>query len=100
MEKKSPEQGWGKVRQQGKRSFVWKQGVLTWGVTVAVLSSLIGLFLRDYTLVELLIRLFFSLIIFPVFGYFWGLWVWNLSEKRYQEKVQAEAVSKGKKRKS
>ena len=31
------------------------------------------------------------MILFPIGGYFWGIWVWKLSEKQYLEAIKHSA---------
>jgi len=72
---------WTQTRQMGRTKFIWLRGVLGWGVTTAVLSSLIMTVFQGFP--TFLFRLGIAMILFPIGGYFWGIWVWELAEKQY-----------------
>lgn len=81
---------WGKIRVKGKSRFIWVYGVLGWGVSTAILFSVLTEMTKGWFSVEnhhsFLIRLPISLVLFSVGGYFWGLWTWRISEKKYLSK--------------
>ena len=70
-----------KIIARGKQSFVWKRGVFGWGVSVWVIFTAWEYYdpfrtphrLREYG--DLLFYLF-SLPIWLIGGYVWGLWMW------------------------
>ena len=72
---------WERQRRQGKNSFALKWGVLYWGVTVAIVSMLLGYFIFHEQWMWR--RLIFNLVIFPIMGYFWGIFVWHNNEKMF-----------------
>ena len=67
--------------EERKRRFVWRQGVLGWGVTTALLWTALMCLMRaadeGLTLRLALVHLTAALVLFPVGGYFWGLWTWG-----------------------
>lgn len=80
---------WEATRRKGLLRFVLLAGVLGWGVSVAVLWSLLmsalmhaGSFLGWFGR---------AIILFPIGGVFWALAVWYLTERKYaREKKAAE----------
>ena len=72
---------WERTRGQGKQSFVWKYGVMYWGITTAILFLLLTrLIFHDEWEWR---RLILVLISFPITGYFWGICFWHVSEKKF-----------------
>ena len=69
----------------GRTRFIWKFGVLFWGVFTGIAWSLAMWFVMDRT-GSLLSFLIPALVLFPVGGYFWGRFVWQKSEKIYTAK--------------
>lgn len=73
---------WERIRRKGRRHFIWIRGVLVWGIIVAVfwsfwMSLMLGKPFRD--------NLALALIVFPIAGYFWGIWTWRLCERQFHE---------------
>jgi Na+-driven multidrug efflux pump len=71
---------WERVRAAGRARFVLVYGVVGWGVTVAVLYSLVSYFLLDQSFWRALI---ISLVLFPIGGYWLGKQWWDVNEKKY-----------------
>jgi hypothetical protein len=81
MNKKQYER-WEKIRKQGKNSFVWRMGVMFWGITTAILWVLLMHFIFH---TELTWRsLVIALIVFPIAGCFWAMSVWHINEKSFR----------------
>jgi hypothetical protein len=82
---------WEKIRAKGKKNFVIFNGVIGWGVPTAILYTILISFMENYSLsfdrdfFELLI---ISIVLFPIGGVFYGLWVWSWTEKIYKKKVE------------
>ena len=72
---------WEKIRKKGKKNFVWFRGVIGWGVFTAIFWSIFMQVLSPEE--NLFLRPLIALIIFPIGGYFWGIWVWNVTERKY-----------------
>lgn len=72
---------WVKIRASGRDRFVWIYGVFGWGVSTGVLVSLVISFLNQWE--GVLFYMALGLVLFPIGGYFWGRWVWWISEKQY-----------------
>jgi hypothetical protein len=70
---------WEKTRAMGETRFVWLVGVLGWGLLTATLVSglMIGFRDRSMTIIP------FAFVVFPIWGYFWGVRFWRVNEKQY-----------------
>jgi len=68
-----------------KRRFVLRCGVLAWGVTTAVLWTALMCLMRvaadAFTWQRALVQLLVALVLFPIAGYFWGLWTWRAVQR-------------------
>ena len=66
--------------EKEKKDFIIKRGVLGWGITTAILFSLLMSFVKqDATFLGTLAT---AIILFPIGGYFWGLWMWHMKKKK------------------
>ena len=74
---------WSITRQKDKTSFILMNGALGWGLTTAVLYSLLMWLVTDANLKFLLP---FALILFPVGGLLWGWCVWTFSERAFHKR--------------
>jgi len=76
---------WALIREKGRKSYVIKYGVIGWGVSTAILFILLFALLQNehYSLSKFLTILIPSLIVFPLGGVFWGLYMWNYLEAKY-----------------
>jgi hypothetical protein len=83
MRKMSPEDmaKWERTRRQGFQRFVWVRGLLGWGIPMGVLWwGAMTLFAPTPNPGQMLVL---SLVIFPIGGLLWALWLWRIGEKRY-----------------
>ncbi len=79
-------QKWEKTRSKGKNNFILKTGVLYWGISTGVLWSIFMFFQGESRTIARFLAYFIpALILFPIGGLFWGLWVWNITEKKYRK---------------
>ncbi|PZD97301.1 hypothetical protein DNH61_02805 [Paenibacillus sambharensis] len=79
---------WEKTRAKGLRKFVLFDGVLGWGIPTAFLYTLIVTFMDRKALVfdgEILERLLIALVLFPIGGILYGIWVWKWTERNYRK---------------
>ena len=76
---------WAKTRQKGRTHFIWVRGVLICGV----LATVLNLFLWSNNVSPLLAIIL--VIIGCICGYFWGVWMWELIEKRYFKYMETKA---------
>ncbi len=72
---------WEKTRIKGKSHFIWVKGFLSWGVMTAALWSIMMHFVQPQD--PIWFRPLIAFVLFPLGGLFWGSWVWNSSEKKY-----------------
>lgn len=79
--KSSQFEKWAKIRQKGKKRFVWVHGVLLLGISTATLFAIITEFAHPSG--EFIVRFLIALCFFPISGYFWGHYMWKEGEKRY-----------------
>jgi len=90
--KTSQIQKWEKIRNKGKKKFIFQNGVLRWGLTTGLLFSVIMYWIGEpHTLLRFVSFLVLALIFFPIGGYFWGLWVWTASEKEHQKAIKKQS---------
>ena len=76
---------WEIVRRRGKRRFIFRRGVLGWGVSTWILFTILrNTFGVHFDLnSEVMLSAFISLLMFLVGGYFWGLAMWWFMERMY-----------------
>ncbi|QZY53623.1 peptidylprolyl isomerase [Crassaminicella profunda] len=84
-------EAWERTRQKGKSYFIWRKGVLGWGIPTAILFQVSmailnnGLNIDAFTSRKFILNLVTSVIVFPIGGYFWGMWMWYWSNKIYNK---------------
>lgn len=78
---------WATTRQKGKRRFVLVNGVLGWGLLTAILwlAFMWAIMPTHFTNINLAI----VFTTFPIGGFFWGYWVWYLSERDFKNNTQS-----------
>lgn len=74
-----------KILEQGRSKFVWRYGVLGWGVSTAILFSLLMAGAEGWD--GFLFKLILALVIFPIGGYVWGRIMWAFLERKHQRAV-------------
>lgn len=77
---------WESTRNKGRIYFVLVHGVIGWGVVTAVLWSLIMQVV--FPVNTFLVRTLIALILFPLGGLGFGLFMWHLNEKKYKQLVE------------
>jgi hypothetical protein len=68
-----------KIRKLGRGKFVLRYGVLGWGISTAILFSLIMGFTEGWD--GFVFKLIPALIIFPLGGFVWGRLMWAFLER-------------------
>ncbi len=68
--------------EKGKWSYVFKHGVLGWGVLTAILWSVIMHFIDRMPFTE---SILLALVLFPVGGLFWGLFMWFFISREFSK---------------
>ena len=71
--------------KKGKWSYVFKHGVLGWGVPTAILWSTIMHFIDSIPFTE---SIFLALVLFPIGGLFWGLFMWFFINREFSKLEQ------------
>lgn len=82
-------ENWGNQREKGKKSFIVKFGILTWGLSTFLLYWLLLTFINWITKSNTpfaLGQMILSMIIFLVFGIVYGHILWVRNEKIYLKK--------------
>lgn len=74
-------QKWQIIRKKGKNKFIWINGVIRWGGGTAVIWTLLMELMSPSD--NKLLRLIVALIFFSCGGYFWGVSVWKINEKKH-----------------
>lgn len=77
---------WKKIRSDGRSSFIWRKGVLQQGISTGILWSILMHFIQPQNPIWL--RPLVGIIIFPIGGYFWGLFTWKITERKYQQHIE------------
>jgi phosphate/sulfate permease len=77
-----------RIIKKGKTSFLIRRGVIRWGLSTAILYSIITFLFDNNFLFSGLVsykfvkELMSSLIIFPIVGFFMGMFLWNIIIKQ------------------
>ena len=83
---------WKKMKSIGKKKYVWSNGVLYWGVFLAIFWPIGFQFIdKGFSIHSLLEPSFFknlliSFIFFPIVGSLHAILQWNKYEKKYEKK--------------
>lgn len=81
---------WEKTRIKGKKRFIWVNGFLVWGLSTAILWSMIMEAFDPANTIW--IRPIMALVLFPVGRLMWAHFTWNLTEKQYTSKKNGSEV--------
>lgn len=73
---------WRTIRKRGRVRFIWINGFLLWGIPSAFLFSMLMGAIWGKNLFTILV---ISLILFPLFGLYFGGSVWESNERRYSK---------------
>ena len=76
---------WARFSELGRSQFVWRYGVLGWGLSTAIVFALF----QSYTLgwSGFFIHLIPALILFPLGGILWGRFMWWFLERTHNRTV-------------
>jgi hypothetical protein len=72
---------WARVRAAGRKSYIWKYGVLGWGVPVAIAWAVGIAAWNGWAQLPILLPL--ALVCFPPGGYVLGAMMWRQAEIAY-----------------
>ena len=87
---------WEQERASGRTRFIWRRGVLNWGIPAALLTVLYkvvqeqGLIWSPRLTESLRIAIVIAVIVFPLCGWLFGRWLWDTGETRYRARVRGE----------
>lgn len=84
MNDKSAEK-WAKFRELGRSRFVWRYGILGWGLSTAILFSLWNGFSDGWD--GFAFKLIPALVLFPLGGYVWGRCMWWFLGRTHERTV-------------
>lgn len=77
-----------------KWKFVLLHGVLAWGLTVAILITLYEMWAQKISVKELLDQeLWIRVILFPLAGIVYGLWMWKFIGRQQKKLKEKELLS-------
>lgn len=71
---------WERIRVRGKKRYIWLSGVIGWGISTGILVCVINR-LGGTSWVQSAS----SLVVFPIGGYFWGLFMWHWMERQFSK---------------
>lgn len=74
---------WAATRKLGRKAFVWRYGVLGWGLSTAILFAAWTGYQQGWT--SFLIQLPLALVLFPLGGVLWGHCMWWFCERTHNE---------------
>ena len=69
--------------EMGRKKFVWQRGVLFWGLSTGIGSAIFQIVIGTQR--NLLAAFVPAILIFPLFGYLWGSWMWHLMKTKFDE---------------
>jgi hypothetical protein len=92
-ERRTPYSRWEKQRAMGRRAFVWRYGVLGWGLPAALLTIAYA-FIReqgfswsaDAASSRLRLGIVITLVLFPALGHLFGARLWEARERERNER--------------
>jgi hypothetical protein len=85
---------WEKNRAMGRRDFVFRRGVLGWGVPAALITIVYkvvqeqGFVTAPQLTAALRTAIIVALVVFPLCGWIFGRWLWTAGEARYSALVR------------
>lgn len=92
---------WERNRARGRTNFVWRNGVMGWGLPAAVLTIAYK-FVQEHGFVlsstlshDLRIGIALALIVFPFCGYLLGGRLWDVGEANYHRMLEQERRERG-----
>jgi hypothetical protein len=83
---------WAETRTQGQWSFVWRVGILRWGLIMC--GIFIGMQAAQHPN-RILLILALNVSVWLCAGFFFGLLTWSLSERSYKHYLTKNATDAG-----
>ena len=78
---------WEKFRERGRKNYIWRVGVLGFGLSIGLGIAIASLVTRDS---NFLVKLCIGVTIWPICGYASGCLMWKYMEKKYQQAKSEE----------
>lgn len=85
---------WERERAGGRQHFIWRRGVLGWGIPATFLTLFYkvvqeqGLVWSPRMTESLQTAIVIAVIIFPGAGWLFGRWLWDTGETRYRAQMR------------
>ena len=80
-------QAWLNIKAKGKRRYIWRTGVIGWGLSVFAIFTpttlIFGPRTHQLSITEIVAETMLSFFVWMVAGYFFGLWMWKTFDKKY-----------------
>jgi len=76
---------WESIRAKGTTRFIWVNGFVLWGLSTAIIWSVAMYLINPQQ--NTWSRPLAALVLFPLLGVVWALWVWSSSEKKYRQHI-------------
>lgn len=89
-------QGWERQRAGGRARFIFRRGVLGWGIPAAFLTIFYkviqeqGLVWSPRLTDSLRTAVVVAIIVFPFGGWLFGRWLWDTGETRYKARMRGD----------
>src|SRR5882724_1322554 len=89
---------WRTTRRRGKRRFIVVEWMVYWGLPTGMMWSVAMTILeRGFSNIlseSFVIQSLIASILFPVGGFFAGLWIWTRSERAYLEQIRTNQTTR------
>jgi hypothetical protein len=79
-------ESWGKSRAKGRTRFVWRMGVVAWGLPTAITWAVVMAAFQGWERLPLLLPI--ALLLFPIGGYWFGASTWRKYEGLYEQAMR------------
>jgi predicted permease len=80
----------GKHKGKRKKNYVIFNGIIGWGIPTAISVTVISSLFENHTIIlnqEFFRSLLIAVIIFPICGILFGLWMWHWTERIYKKSI-------------
>jgi hypothetical protein len=78
---------WSETRRMERSRYIWRYGVLGWGLSVGVIWALVMSALQGWERLPILLPL--ALIGFPIGGYFFGVCTWRTTAAHREQAARS-----------
>jgi len=81
---------WSENHKRGKRTYIIYDGILGFGLTMAVIMTLADLLFRETTWGDFLTQVGLNFALWPIGGMIYGWFMWKYMEGRYQKRLERQ----------